>query len=132
MGRRLLALSLTVAIQAAALSAPLVHAHVDDHHDDHHAGARIHAHAGGHGASHHDGTEAPALREQESPEQAVAIPMFVATETAAPIQPSIIQAPFLLTAAAVSLMRRAPHDVRSHGPPGVTIRSPRAPPLHLS
>lgn len=132
MGRRLLALALTIAIQAAALSAPLVHAHVDDRHADHHAGPRVHAHAGGHHASHHHATQSPALREQESPEQTVAMPMFVAAETDAPIQPAIAQAPFLLTPAAASLMRRGLDDVRSHGPPQVTIRSPRAPPFHLS
>ena len=128
MGRRILALSLTIAIQAAALSAPLVHAHVDDHHDDHHAGARIHAHAGGHGSPHRHDPPGPAVHAEESPERTIAMPAFVAAQTDASIQPSIADTPFLMTAVAASLMRRGPDDVRSHGPPPLAVRSPRAPP----
>ena len=128
MGRRLLAFGLSVAIQAAALSAPLIHAHLDDHDDDHHGAGRIHAHLDGHRPHDHDDADAPALQGEESPERVVGVPLFVAAQPETPIEPALAPAPFELPSVATSLMRRRPGEVRSHGPPAPSSLAARAPP----
>ena len=131
MGRRLLAFGLTVAIQAAALSAPLVHAHLDDQHADHHGANRIHAHLGGHGAAHHaEQHSGPAMHAEEVPERAVTMPLFVAAQAEAPMEPAIAATSFDPPASPVSIVGRSFDDVRSHGPPVCPSIAPRAPP-HL-
>jgi hypothetical protein len=130
-GRRLLAFGLTVAIQAAAVSAPLVHAHLDDHHADHHRANGIHAHLHGHDAphSHPQPDQRVAIHAEEARERAVTMPLFVAVHVDAAIEPALAESRFDIPAAADSLMRRPPEDLRSHGPPLSAALSPRAPPV---
>ena len=129
MGRRLLAISLTIALQAGALTAPLVHAHLDDHHDDHHAAGPVHAHLDGHALEHQALSGMPAIHAEESPWSVVHIPLFVAEHADVWLEPALPQAPFLFVDAGESLMRQPPDVVRSHGPPSVRPSSSRAPPV---
>lgn len=129
MGRRLLALGLAVALQAGALTAPLVHAHLDDHHTDHHAAGRVHAHLDGHELPHEAPPDRLAIHAEESPWSVVRIPLFVAEHADVWLEPGLPQAPFLFADAAESLMRQPPDVVRSHGPPVVRPSAPRAPPV---
>lgn len=128
MGRRLLAFGLSVAIQAAALSAPLVHAHLDDRQDNHHGASRIHVHLDGHGPHHHDAADGPAVQREESGGRVVGVPLFVAAQPEPATEPALAPAPFELPMATASLMRRPPDEVRSHGPPASPSLAPRAPP----
>ena len=130
MGRRLLVFGLCLAIQTVAVSAPLVHAHLDDHHDDHHASGRIHAHfeSHGHGGDHARPLSGPAIHEEEDGERVISVPLFVAAHNDVSIEFAIAQAPFTVTPDVASVMRRPPQEVRSHGPPPSPASSPRAPP----
>ena len=119
-----------MALQAGALSAPLVHAHPDDHHADHHPANAIHAHLDGHAPhSHADASEGRAILAEEAPERAVAMPLFVAEQADTATEPALAESRFGLPSAGDSLMRRRPDDLRSHGPPASPATSPRAPPV---
>ena len=132
--RAIVAVSLAVALQLAALGAPLVHAHLDDHdHDGHHAAARVHAHLGGHGSihrvTHHDD---PAVSEGEDAERATGLQLFVAVEPAPFSIPALPQARYTLPSPLQSIMRRPPVVAHSHDPPGGGPAASRAPPALLS
>jgi hypothetical protein len=135
-GRRLLAIGVAVALQAGALTSPLVHAHLDDHHDDHHDASRVHAHVGGHVGGHAGGHREDAggttVHEAEAPERIVALALFVATYADAGIEPAVAPALFRVAPSTESLMRRPPEVVRSHGPPPPASSAPRAPPVFPS
>jgi hypothetical protein len=124
------AIALSLAIQAAALSAPLVHAHPDDHATEHHGGAEVHSHWGGH---HHsqDPSHAPALDATDR-DRAVFFSAFVAV--AASLFPT--QAVTLGVFELPAPPERGPHRVieiaNGHDPPCFRSLSSRAPPSFLS
>ena len=128
MGRRLVALGLTFALQAAALFAPLVHAHVGGGHHDHHGAGRIHAHADGHGSHRHPAAGAAIHGEEVPAGLVIRLPLFVAVQGDASVVPVVAEAVFQLPEAAESLMRQRPQVVRSHGPPPTDRTGSRAPP----
>ena len=136
MPRKLIALTLTLAMPVASVCAPLVHAHLDDHVHGH----RIHAHLSGH-ASHHEHAKdrhhadkhhpmaAPVVASDDSSERATSVPLFVAVQKDLLLQPVLPRATFAIAAPLRSVLRRPPDDVRSHGPPPVRFGPSRAPPF---
>ena len=128
--RKVLALALSLAVQAAALSAPLVHAHPDGHATEHHGAREIHTHWAGHSPSH-DSSDGPAADAPDH-DRAVFLNAFVAVAaTSFPI-PSVTISVFELPVP----RERAPHRVveiaHGHDPPCLRSLSSRAPPSFLS
>ena len=128
--RRVLAVTLSVAIQAAGLSAPLVHAHPDDHATAHHAGREVHTHWAGHAQSHHS-SDAPAIDSADR-DRSVFLNAFVAVAVSAfpapAVTPGIIEPP-------VPPVRGAHRTVditHGHDPPCSLLLPSRAPPAYLS
>lgn len=122
---------LCVALQAGALCAPLVHAHLDGHHGDHHGARRIHAHFGAHERDEVRAGTAT-VRAEEGPEQITSLQTFVAVATWVFTGPALPPAPFVVRRVVESTMRQPPQVVRSHGPPPAGPATPRAPPVRLS
>ena len=130
--RGVIAAGLCVAIQVAALCAPLVHAHLDDHDGDHHAAALVHAHVGGHHSRHHESAATPVVVSEDDPEDATRLQIFVAVQAAAFTDPVLPPARFTFPQTLESNVARPPEVVRSHGPPESRPRASRAPPSFLS
>ena len=128
MFRALVAVSSVVALQLAALGAPLLHAHFDDDHDGHHGASRVHAHLGGHATHHATHHDTPTLDESEETERATRLQLFVAVEPVALLAPALPQSRYALPAPLESMMRRPPAVAHSHDPPGVRPAASRAPP----
>ena len=128
MFRALVAVSLIVALQLAALGAPLLHAHLDDDHDGHHDAARVHAHLGGHATHRATHRDTPALDENEGAERATGLQLFVAVEPVPFLIPALPQSRYALAAPLQSMMRRPPAVAHSHDPPGIRPTASRAPP----
>jgi hypothetical protein len=143
--RRLVAAGLCAALQVGAFTAPLVHAHLDDHHDDHHDAAAVHAHFAGHArgpatAGHHvhayvyvasgfsRTNDQPALGAHDDAEEITRLQIFIAETPVPSVTPALPPARFAPAPEPVSVMRRRPDVVRSHGPPRSGPTSPRAPP----
>ncbi len=127
--RTLVVIGLSAALQAGALSAPLLHAHLDGHDDDHHGAARVHAHAAAHGSAHrHAPPGAAAIEESEDAGTVARFQLFVAVHPGAPDTPALPRAEFPVAAGAASVLPRPPEQVRVHGPPPVDRSTPRAPP----
>lgn len=128
--RKVIALALALAVQAAALSAPLVHAHPDDHATDHHGAREVHTHWAGHAASH-DSSDEPSLDAADH-DQAVFLNAFLAVATSSFPAFGVTHAVFELSVPA----ERAAHLVieigRSHDPPSFRLLPSRAPPVFLS
>jgi hypothetical protein len=128
--RRGLALGLAVAVQAGAVCAPFLHAHVDADHDDHHA-TSVHAHFSSHAPARieHDGVSV----EEADRDRPIYLEVFVAVEAAifqAPSLPRVVFAP-------VRVIERAPRPfvivTHGHDPPLVDALDSRPPPpLFLS
>ena len=130
--RGVIAAGLCVAIQVAALCAPLVHAHLDDHDGDHHGAARVHAHVSGHHVGRYEAADpTPAVHPGDDPEEATRLQVFVAVQAAAFADPAPPPARFVLSPALESNVRRPPEVVRSHGPPERSPADSRAPPAFL-
>jgi hypothetical protein len=128
--RRVLAIALSLAVQAAALSAPLVHAHPDDHPTEHHDAGEVHGHWAAH--THHRGSShSPALDEADH-DRAVFLNAFVAVATSSFPAQAVTSGVFELAAP----RERAPHRVleiaNGHDPPCRRSLSSRAPPSLLS
>jgi len=158
--RRLLAVSLSLAVPIGALCSPLVHVHPDDQHDDHHASGRVHAHLSGHNlddhardhhgdhdndhhggdheSDHHDSaiddhdTRAVVVEPEANPEQVSRATFFVAVQVDDLIPAGLQSLGFTLPAPLESIMRRPPAVSHAHDPPPVSPSSPRAPPARLS
>jgi hypothetical protein len=128
--RKVIAIALSLAVQAAALSAPLVHAHPDDQATEHHGAGEIHGHWAGHGHSH-DPSQAPALDAADH-DRAVFLNAFVAVAAS----PFPAQAVTLNAFELPAPRERAPHRVidiaNGHDPPCLLSLSSRAPPSVLS
>ena len=123
--RAVVATSLTLALQLAAIWAPLVHLHPDDH-ADHHGAPPIHAHFSGHA-----GTAVPsgqAELAQDDDERAVFLQLFVAV--AATTFPAIAAPASLFTVVpAIETSAHPPVDVvHGHDPPFMRSLPSRAPP----
>jgi len=130
--RALVAVSSVVALQLAALGAPLLHAHLDDDPHGHHDAARVHAHLGGHATHHATPRDTPAIDENEGAERATGLQLFVAVEPVPFLIPALPQSRYALPAPLESMMRRPPAVAHSHDPPGVRPATSRAPPVFPS
>ena len=121
-----------MALQLAALGAPLLHAHLDDDQDGHHRAARVHAHLGGHATHHTTPGETPALDENGGGERATGLQLFVAVEPAPLLIPALPESRYAVPAPLESMMRRPPAVAHGHDPPGVRPAASRAPPAFPS
>jgi hypothetical protein len=128
--RKVLAVTLSLAVQAAALSAPLAHAHPDDHTTAHHAGGVVHTHWSGHAGPSHR-SDAPEIGTDDH-DRAIFLNVFTAVATVKAVDPGVTPGVFELPAPAARAASRRIDVVRSHDPPSAPVRSPRAPPAFLS
>jgi hypothetical protein len=129
--RKVIAVALALALQAAGLSAPLVHAHPDDHETEHHAGRAVHAHWAAHPhAPGHAGDE-PALTASDD-DRAVFLDAFLAVPVSQMTVSAAAPAVFHLHVAAERAALGGVDVVRSHDPPDRRLLPPRAPPAFLS
>jgi hypothetical protein len=128
--RKALALALCFAIQAAGLSAPLVHAHPDDHVTEHHAGGAIHAHWSGHAGSHHH-SDGPAI-EAADYDRAVFLNAFVAVGASPSPAPAVTPDAAPVRVPEERPAHRITEITHGHDPPAIRSVPPRAPPAHLS
>lgn len=128
--RKVIALALSLAVQAAALSAPLVHAHPEDHDTDHHRAREVHTHWAGHGSSH-DSPDGPTFDAAEH-DRAVFLNAFVAVPRTPSSAPALTLTAFALPVPAERPAHRGIEVVRSHDPPPIRSLPARAPPAFLS
>ncbi len=126
----MIAVTLSLAFQAAVLSAPLVHAHPDDRATDHHGGRAVHSHWHGHSRPHHE----PGTPELEStdPDRAVSIGAFAAVPARSLPALGVTHGFFVLPAPAERAAHRVVEFVHGHDPPSLRSLPPRAPPAFLS
>ena len=129
--RALGVLALSVALQAAALTAPLVHEHPDDDATDHHRGRTVHSHWTGHQHDDSHTARGPALSEADH-DRAVFLNSFVAVREVRAPAPALSFETVELSAPAERRPYRAIEVVRSHDPPIGASLSCRAPPSPLS
>jgi hypothetical protein len=124
--RRLVTFALAVAVQAGAVYAPFLHAHVDEDHDDHHS-TSVHAHFSGHTPSHalHHGMAVDDLDH----DRAVYLQMFVAVQATAFEIPAVAPAPFDLTALPERPAHVTVEVTHGHDPPLVAALDSRPPPF---
>ncbi|MGH9258073.1 MAG: hypothetical protein ACRD3C_26225 [Vicinamibacterales bacterium] len=128
--RGLIAIALSLALQGGALSASLVHAHLDDHHQDHHGPRVVHAHF----SSHHHLDEHPwkagtdAWQADDDPGRVAYLQVFLAVHSETVVAPALPPGRFSLPTLHASVMRQSPEMVRSHGPPEGLPGESRAPP----
>jgi len=130
--RKLIAVGLAAAVQAAALGAPLVHAHLGGHDSDHHHGHQaVHAHLSGHSWSHQNHGNRPTIDDNDG-ERTVYLQLFVALDVAAFQLPPAVVSSFDLTVPVAAAPRAVLHVVHGHDPPSGRSLSSRAPPAFLS
>ena len=122
-----------MAVQAAALGAPLVHAHVGGHESEHHHGRQaVHAHLSGHAshaASHHQHRAGRLNFDDNDAERAVYLQMFVAVGVASFELPPALASSFVLTVPIAAAPRDRLRVVHGHDPPARRSLSSRAPPF---
>lgn len=128
--RKVIAVGLSLAIQAAALSAPLVHSHPDDQATEHHGTRAVHTHWAGHAHSHHP-SDAPALGPDDH-DRAVFLNVFVAVAASSFPAPGVTHLVFELPVPGERAAQRDLEMLHSHDPPFLTSLSSRAPPAFLS
>ena len=127
--RQIVAGLLAIAVQASAVTAPMVHVHLDDHDSDHHHAREMHSHLAGH-ARHVaplPATHGPSLIDDDD-ERVLAVSGFVATS--AEVFPGVAATP-IETAVVVFedvTVSRIPHVSHGHDPPERTATPSRAPP----
>lgn len=126
--RKMLALALSVAVQAAALGAPFVHAHPDEHATGHHAGRAVHTHWAGH--SHHS-PDGPVLGTADH-DRAVFVNAFVAVAMSVFHVPMVAPDTIDLPVPAEREAHRAVDIAHGHDPPVFRSLPSRAPPAFLS
>jgi hypothetical protein len=130
--RKLIAVGLTVAVQVAALGAPLVHAHVGGHESEHHHGRQaVHAHLPGHAshaASHQHRASRRSFHDNDA-ERTVYLQLFVAVGAASFELPPAVATSFALTVPIATAPRDLLRVVHGHDPPARRSLSSRAPPL---
>lgn len=128
--RKVVAIVLALAVQGAALTGPLVHAHPDDHATDHHSGRTVHTHWAGHPQSRHQG-DIPSLATEDH-DRAVFLGSFIAVAGTIQSAPAVSHSVFVLPVPVERAAHRGLEVVRSHDPPYVGSLSSRAPPAFLS
>jgi hypothetical protein len=122
--------ALVLAVQAAAVTAPLVHAHVDDHATAHHGARAIHTHWEGHARSHHPSQTQTV--ESDDHDRPIFLNALVAVAAATLLTPAVAHGVFTLFVPVETAAHRGPDTVRSHDPPFVPSLASRAPPALLS
>jgi hypothetical protein len=134
MARRAVVAVTCVSLFAAALVAPMTHAHDDEHASAHHNGRVVHTHSHGHG---HDSTrphESPgvqAAQDHDADDARAINPMqMVRTSELGPLGlPAAVITALPLDIRAVAVR---PLVERIHGPPRLPSLPSRAPPTFLS
>lgn len=127
--RNAVAVALALALQAAGLSALLVHAHPDEHATGHHAGRTVHTHFAGHTHAPAPGTTSLAAADHD---RAVFLETFIAVTPSSPLLAGATEDVFDVPFAAERRPHRAFEVVHGHDPPSLRRRSSRAPPALLS
>ena len=128
--RRMIAVALSLAFQAAVLSAPLVHAHPDEHATDHHGGRAVHSHWAGH-TRHQRSSPNPGI-ESTDHDRAVFLSAFAAVPARSLPALGVSHGFFVLPAPAERAAHRVIDIVHGHDPPSLRSLPPRAPPAFLS
>jgi hypothetical protein len=128
--RKAIAIALSLAVQAAALSAPLVHAHPDDHATEHHGARAVHSHWAGHSAPH--GSSGHPALEADDHDRAVFLGAFAAAAVSPRYAPGVMHAVFALPLPVEGVAHRGVEVAHGHDPPVVRTLPSRAPPAHLS
>ena len=131
MFRTLGVIGLSMAVQLATLSAPLVHVHPDDHATDHHRAHEVHAHFERHAVPARPADET-IVDHPEASDRAVFLRLFVGVATAEFDLPAAVPACFALTPPGEGRSMRALYGFHGHDPPFIRSRSSRAPPAFLS
>jgi len=123
--RRVFTFGLAVAVQAGAVYAPFLHAHVDED-ADHHQPTSVHAHLSGHAPSHaaHCGIGV----DEPDHDRAIYLQVFVAVQPAPFDVPAAAPALFDLTAPAERPAHAAVEVTHGHDPPLVAALDSRPPP----
>ena len=132
--RTLTAVGLSVTIPLGALSAPLVHAHLDELDTDHHRAHEIHAHVTGHSSlptALPTTTEGLRLDDHDA-ERAVSLQLFVAVAQTSFDVPAAVVASSQLGTPAEAPARHSLRIVHGHDPPFVGSLTSRAPPAFPS
>jgi hypothetical protein len=127
--RRLVAGTLVVAVQVAALLAPFVHAHPDDHDTDHHAAHAIHAHFSGHAQPARPAHRGASSLNDDDHDRAVFLQIFLGEAAAAFHVGAATVESFELAAPGERRAQLALQVVHGHDPPAVALLPARAPPL---
>lgn len=113
-------------MQAAAVGAPLVHAHLDDHATEHHGARTVHSHVSGHHSSHPPETDVRV--EDNDAERTVFLQLFVAVGVASfEMPPAVIESTEASVPAAAPT-RQLLGVVHGHDPPFLRSLAARAPP----
>lgn len=131
MARRCVAIGLVIAVQLAALSAPLVHAHPDDRATDHHRAREIHAHFDSHATRSHT-TGEPALDHPGGDDRAVFVHLFIGVTTPGVALPAVVPVVFDLAEPNTRRSLRPIYGTHGHDPPLLRRSASRAPPPFLS
>jgi hypothetical protein len=126
--QKAIAVVLALGVQAAALTAPLLHAHPDDHATAHHSGRSVHTHWDGHHHSHPG--DGPTINADDH-DRAVFLNTFVAVTAATISAAALAQQPFEVPVPSERPAHRSVHVAHSHDPPLLGSLSPRAPPALL-
>jgi hypothetical protein len=128
--RKALAFALSLAIQAAGLRAPLVHAHPDEHETAHHAGRAVHSHWGGHAPSSH-APDGPAAGAPDH-DRAVFVGAFAAVAVSAFPAPAVTSDVAVLPVPSEQAAHKSIAIAPGHDPPWSHSLPSRAPPACLS
>jgi hypothetical protein len=126
--RRALAIVLGLALQAAALSAPLTHAHPDNAATGHHRERTVHTHWAGHSRAH--GTSGGPIIDADDHGRAVFLGAFVAVASAQLHAVGLSLSPFVLPVPVERAAHPSVEVTHGHDPPIVSNVSSRAPPTH--
>ena len=126
--RKLVALVLAIAIQAAGLTAPLVHAHPDALATDHSAHP-VHSHWVAH--HHHESSPVPVVGPVDH-ERAVFLNAFVAVSVPAGTPAAVTVGFAALPVPPVQAAHRIIEITHAHDPPDARSLPARAPPTFLS
>lgn len=128
--RKVIAVTLSLAVHAAAIGAPFVHAHPDDHATGHHGPRAIHSHRAGHAASHHH-AGGPALQTEDH-DRAVFLGAMAAVAASTLDAPGVTHGVFVLPVPVDGVVHRGLEIAHGHDPPLLVGIPSRAPPACLS
>ena len=116
-----------MAVQFAALSAPLLHAHPDEHATDHHRAHEVHAHFERHVARLRPAGESTVDHPDDN-DRAVFVGLFVGVAATVVDLPAAAPAPFELAQPSERRSFGALYGFHGHDPPLIRSLSSRAPP----